>query len=94
MSKIIRANSELLLYALKYSVSSNDTEKEIVINNIYANIDNLNNEDLYSYLETIETDEIKNSCDNIWPDFKTTIEKELSVRADVKRLVDAFKKIR
>ena len=36
-------------------VSSNDTEKETVINNIYANIDNLNNEDLYSYLETIKT---------------------------------------
>lgn len=92
MSKIIRVNPELLLIALKYSLSSDGNEYETVINNIYANIDNLDNDILCRYLDVVELREINNSSDDVWCGFKANIEKELSVRANVKRLVAAFEK--
>ena len=92
MSKIIRVNPELLLFALKYSVSSDGKENETVINNIYANLDNLDNEELCSYLDAIEFEITKTIHDDTWREFKASIEKELSVRANVKRLVAAFEK--
>lgn len=94
MPKIIRANSDLFLFALKYSVSANGTEKELVVENIYKNIDSLDNKDLRGYLKTIELGEVENLSDNddMWHDFKTNIEKELSVRSKVKIVMDIIRK--
>ena len=93
MSKMIKVDSELLLFALKYATRNIDADKDKVIKNIAGNIDDLDNEELTRYIKVIESDETveTEASEYTWNDLKKYIEREIVVRESVKKVVDVFR---
>lgn len=92
MSKIIRVESGLLLFALKYALLCVEADKGKVINNIYANMDDLTDEELNKYMKTLDTNKIPVDDVDMFNELKKRIEKELWIRQSVSELVAGFKK--
>lgn len=94
MSKTIEVASELLLYALKYSIANEDVDKDKVIISIANNMEDLGNYELEEYIHVIEASEIEESKNSeyTWFDLKEIIEKELYVRESVKGIMDILER--
>lgn len=94
MSKIIKVDSELLLFVLKYATRNIDADKDKVIKNIAGNIDDLENEELMKYIQVIESDGTveTGTSEYTWNDLKETIEREIEVRESVENIMNVFRK--
>lgn len=95
MSRIIKVDGELLLYALKYSITNNDIDKDRIIKSIIRNIDDLSNDDLKGYIEIIRSNKTVEAKDSeyTWSDLKEALEKEVYVRDPVKNIMDKVDKL-
>lgn len=95
MSKIIEVDSELLLYTLKYATTNTDADSDKVIENIgRKNIDNLDNNELRSFIQVIESEETLEieGREYSWLDLKEALEKEIYVRESVEKVMSVFRK--